>query len=97
MLHLHASRDRFRAPIIIHADTFDATPSRDRAVDMAVFVETAKRLLPEAIVSLGWTTTIADDAINRLDWPLTFRLIEYVYDAQQPLILNMRLHDVRRL
>lgn len=29
----------------------------------------------------------------RLDWGQTFRLIEYVYDLQQPLILNMRLND----
>ncbi|KAI6186838.1 hypothetical protein M3Y98_00176700 [Aphelenchoides besseyi] len=93
MLHLHASRDRFRAPIIIHADTFESDNSIERAVDPAVFIDTAKKLLPEAIISIGWTNSLDHSAINKLDWTQTFRLIEYVYDLQQPLILNMRLND----
>ncbi|KAI6189618.1 Protein of unknown function DUF2181 family-containing protein [Aphelenchoides bicaudatus] len=93
ILHLHASRERFKAPIIIHADTFDSESSRERAVDLVTFIEAAKKLLPESIISLGWTPSADYSTLNKLDWSQTFRLMEYVYDLQQPLILSMRLND----
>lgn len=65
ILHLHASRDRFKAPIIIHADTFDSENSRERAVDPAVFIETVKKLLPESIISLGWTPSADFSPTNK--------------------------------
>ncbi|CAD5230830.1 unnamed protein product [Bursaphelenchus xylophilus] len=93
MLHLHASRDRFRAPIIIHADVFDSPNSAEKAVDASVFIDSARKLLPEAIISIGWTPTGDYSAINKLDWRQVFRLVELVYNLEQPLILNMKLND----
>lgn len=65
ILHLHASRERFKAPIIIHADTFDSENSRERAVDPAIFIETAKKLLPESIISIGWTPSADYSTLNK--------------------------------
>ncbi|CAD5226389.1 unnamed protein product [Bursaphelenchus okinawaensis] len=93
MLHLHASRDRFRAPIIIHADVFDSPNSQEKSVDASVFIDSAKKLLPEAIISIGWTPSGDFNVVNKLDWRQVFRLIELVYDLEQPLILNMKLND----
>lgn len=97
MLHLHASRDRFRAPIIIHADVFESKNSKEKPVDAAVFIDSARKLLPEAIISLGWTRTNDYLMVNKLDWRQTFRLVELVYNLEQPLILNMKLNDVSLL
>ncbi|KAI1719458.1 hypothetical protein Ddc_08670 [Ditylenchus destructor] len=92
--HLYASKDGFRAPIIIHANVFDSgRHSLEKTVDPVVFIRTVHQLLPEAVVSLGWTPSADYSVINRLDWASTFRLVEYVYDLDQPVIINMKLND----
>ncbi|KAI1720682.1 protein FAM [Ditylenchus destructor] len=92
--HLYASKDGFRAPIIIHANVFDSgRHSLEKTVDPVVFIRTVHQLLPEAVVSLGWTPSADYSVVNRLDWASTFRLVEYVYDLDQPVIINMKLND----
>lgn len=65
-----------------------------KPVDAVVFIEAVTELLPEAVISLGWTQSSDYAAINRLDWTQTFRLISYIYHVRQPVILNMKLNDV---
>ncbi|KAH7701857.1 Protein W01F3.1 b, partial [Aphelenchoides avenae] len=93
ILHLYASKERFQAPVIVHANTFESRNSLEKAVDPVTFVDTVRKLLPEAIISLGWTPSGSYLGVNRLDWDKTFRLMGYVADTEQPLILNMKLND----
>uniref|UniRef100_A0A915DAU8 Uncharacterized protein n=1 Tax=Ditylenchus dipsaci TaxID=166011 RepID=A0A915DAU8_9BILA len=92
--HLYASKQGFRAPIIIHANTFDSgRHGLEKPVDPIVFIKTIHQLLPEAVVSLGWTPSADYSVVNRLDWSQTFRLVSFVYELEQPIILNMKLND----
>ncbi|KAL3101324.1 hypothetical protein niasHT_028080 [Heterodera trifolii] len=109
--HLYATRAHFRAPIIIHANTFEsassASPkfpsvpfsrlssvSRERPVDALLFVQSVRSLLPDAVISLGWTKSEDFTAVNRLDWTTAFQLIELLNElGDQPAMLNMRLND----
>uniref|UniRef100_A0A914YXB2 Uncharacterized protein n=1 Tax=Panagrolaimus superbus TaxID=310955 RepID=A0A914YXB2_9BILA len=66
----------------------------EKSVDPIIFIETVQKLLPEATVSLGWTPSSNYAALNRLDWSKTFRLMSYLSDLRQPVMLTMNLNDV---
>ncbi|KAI3422131.1 hypothetical protein GPALN_012664 [Globodera pallida] len=109
--HLYATRAHFRAPIIVHANTFESagtelqsvpyspmTPhrhrSKERPVDALLFVESVRALLPDAVISLGWTRSEEFTAVNRLDWTTAFQLIGLLHElGDQPAMLNMHLND----
>jgi hypothetical protein len=59
------------------------------------FVESARQLLPDAVISLGWTASQQDwTAVNRLHWAQAFQLLQLLQGTrQQPIMLNMRLND----
>jgi hypothetical protein len=69
-------------------------------VDVVHFVDSARQLLPDAILSLGWTQSEDWAAVNRLDWRRAFQLLQLLLrrrmdgaEHQPPVILTMRLND----
>lgn len=64
-------------------------------MDAVIFIKAVSEFLPEAVISLGWTQSSDYTAINRLDWRQTFHLISYIYYIRQPIIINMKLNDVK--
>uniref|UniRef100_A0A914MG62 Uncharacterized protein n=1 Tax=Meloidogyne incognita TaxID=6306 RepID=A0A914MG62_MELIC len=103
--HLYAATrgpNRFNAPIIVHANTFQgAGVGSEKPVDIVPFLESAHQLLPESILSLGWTTSSFEKgggdwtAFNKLDWQQAFRLLQLLraMERREPILLNMRLND----
>lgn len=59
-----------------------------------IFIKSIEELVPEAVISLGWTPSANHATRNLLDWSQTFRLLSYIYELKQPVILNMKLNDV---
>ncbi|KAL7073210.1 hypothetical protein ACQ4LE_007511, partial [Meloidogyne hapla] len=100
--HLYAATrgpSRFNAPIIVHANTFQGAGfGSEKPVDIVPFLESAHQLLPESILSLGWTSSSEKGdwtAFNKLDWQQAFRLLQLLraMERREPILLNMRLND----
>ncbi|KAE9549633.1 hypothetical protein FO519_007155 [Halicephalobus sp. NKZ332] len=91
--HLYAAKEDFTAPVIVHANTFPSRHSSEKPVDPIIFIETTQKLLPEATISLGWTPSSDYAVLNRLDWSRAFKLMSYISNLHQPVMLTMDLND----
>ena len=87
--HLYAAKEDFTAPVIVHANTFASKHSSEKPVDPIIFIDTIQKLLPEATISLGWTPSSDYASLNRMDWSRAFKLMSYISDLKQPVMLTM--------
>ncbi|VDL83426.1 unnamed protein product [Nippostrongylus brasiliensis] len=70
-------------PVILHANVFRSPRSVENVVDPASFVDRARRLFPDATLSLGWT--------KQITWRQLFQILEYIARLDQPVMLSVRL------
>ncbi|KAK6017676.1 hypothetical protein OSTOST_16799, partial [Ostertagia ostertagi] len=82
-------------PVILHANVFRSARSAENVVDPSSFVDRARRLFPDATLSLGWTKQSnyksCDRSIKRLTWRQLFQILEYIARLDQPVMLSVRL------
>ncbi|KAK5976949.1 hypothetical protein GCK32_007555, partial [Trichostrongylus colubriformis] len=82
-------------PVILHANVFRSARSAENAVDPSSFVDRARRLFPDATLSLGWTKQTNYSHLNpkykRLTWRQLFHILEYIARLDQPVMLSVRL------
>ncbi|KAK6018164.1 hypothetical protein OSTOST_16263, partial [Ostertagia ostertagi] len=82
-------------PVILHANVFRSARSAENVVDPSSFVDRARRLFPDATLSLGWTKQSNYKLLNpkykRLTWRQLFQILEYIARLDQPVMLSVRL------
>ncbi|KAL6743477.1 hypothetical protein Aduo_016512 [Ancylostoma duodenale] len=82
-------------PVILHANVFRSPRSVENVVDPSSFVDRARRLFPDATLSLGWTKQSNFSMLNpkykRLTWRQLFQILEYIARLDQPVMLSVRL------
>ncbi|PIO68064.1 hypothetical protein TELCIR_10163 [Teladorsagia circumcincta] len=82
-------------PVILHANVFRSARSAENVVDPSSFVDRARRLFPDATLSLGWTKqsnySLLSSKYKRLTWRQLFQILEYVARLDQPVMLSVRL------
>ncbi|CAJ0588059.1 unnamed protein product [Cylicocyclus nassatus] len=82
-------------PVILHANVFRSPRSVENIVDPSSFVERARRLFPDATLSLGWTKQSNFSMLNPkhkvLTWRQLFHILEYIARLEQPVMLSVRL------
>uniref|UniRef100_A0A8L8JPN7 Protein kinase domain-containing protein n=1 Tax=Heligmosomoides polygyrus TaxID=6339 RepID=A0A8L8JPN7_HELPZ len=82
-------------PVILHANVFRSPRSVENIVDPSSFVERARRLFPDATLSLGWTKQANFSMLNpkykRITWRQLFQILEYIARLDQPVMLSVRL------
>ncbi|WKY13119.1 hypothetical protein Q1695_004159 [Nippostrongylus brasiliensis] len=82
-------------PVILHANVFRSPRSVENVVDPASFVDRARRLFPDATLSLGWTKQSNFSMLNpkhkRITWRQLFQILEYIARLDQPVMLSVRL------
>ncbi|KAE9415978.1 hypothetical protein Angca_007609 [Angiostrongylus cantonensis] len=82
-------------PVILHANVFRSPSSAENTVDASAFVDRARRLFPDATISLGWTKqsnfTMLNPKYKRLSWRQLFHILEYIARLDQPVMLSVRL------
>ncbi|KAK6017616.1 hypothetical protein OSTOST_16859, partial [Ostertagia ostertagi] len=64
-------------PVILHANVFRSARSAENVVDPSSFVDRARRLFPDATLSLTWRQL--------------FQILEYIARLDQPVMLSVRL------
>ncbi|PIO70082.1 hypothetical protein TELCIR_08074 [Teladorsagia circumcincta] len=82
-------------PVILHANVFRSARSAENVVDPSSFVDRARRLFPDATLSLGWTKqsnySLLSSKYKRLTWRQLFQILEYIARLDQPVMLSVRL------
>ncbi|RCN49241.1 hypothetical protein ANCCAN_04656 [Ancylostoma caninum] len=91
-------------PVILHANVFRSPRSVENVVDPSSFVDRARRLFPDATLSLGWTKQsnfsmlnpkykrlVDPDKLLKLTWRQLFQILEYIARLDQPVMLSVRL------
>nr|CDJ96000.1 Protein of unknown function DUF2181 domain containing protein [Haemonchus contortus] len=85
-------------PVILHANVFRSARSIENVVDPSSFVDRARRLFPDATLSLGWTKqsnySLLSSKYKRLTWSQLFQILEYIARLDQPVMLSVRLSVV---
>ncbi|KRZ74402.1 Uncharacterized protein T10_9374, partial [Trichinella papuae] len=91
--YLHSVSRRL-SQLIVHADLFRDNCGKQLSLDPQLFVKLVDELVPNAFISIGWTSPIDDETkpcVEKYTWSKVFQMLRLTYELPQAVIYSLSL------
>ncbi|KRY54155.1 hypothetical protein T03_6796 [Trichinella britovi] len=90
--YLHSVSRRL-SQLIVHADLFRDNCGKQLSLDPQLFVKLVDELVPNAFISIGWTSPIDETkpCVEKYTWSKVFQMLRLTYELPQAVIYSLSL------